>query len=68
MINFILEYWFVAAIVVAAWAFNEARKLRVSNKRQVDRLAEQNMRHIDEMMRRSEVNKLLSSLEKQRNK
>lgn len=67
MINFILEYWFIAALVVAGWAFNEARKPKLHSKRQVDALTEQNMRHIDEKTRRIEVDKLLLTLEKQRN-
>ena len=67
MINFILEYWIIGALVVAVWAFNESRKLKIDNKRNIDALTEKNMHDIGERMRRIEVDKLLSTIEKQRN-
>ena len=67
MINFILEYWIIGALVVAVWAFNESRKLKIYNKRNIDALTENNMHDIGERMRRIEVDKLLSTIEKQRN-
>jgi len=67
MINFILEYWIIGALVVAVWAFNESRKLKIYNKRNIDALTEKNMHDIGERMRRIEVDKLLSTIEKQRN-
>ena len=46
MINFILEYWFIAALVVAVWAFNEARKITAKRQKQVDYLIAKNMKNI----------------------
>ena len=71
MINFILGYWIVAALVVAVWAFNEVRKIDIRLKSQVDLFTMENMkttRKASEKIRKAEVNKLLSTLEKQRTK
>lgn len=45
MINFILEYWFAGAVVVAFWAFGEAQKLQIKRKKQVNALTIENMKN-----------------------